>query len=97
MNLKLKVTDTEQQSIADSVACFHSSLAKAVADGNALVDKLENSFLAVDEKTVAELRRESNSVDAAIWNLGIALYRMRENFDERIVNGQANQYESENN
>ncbi len=82
--MKIPVSQQELEDILKMVCNAKDSLALSASLLEKLVNELEESFLAVDETKGQPLSREVTRIGAAMWQLNVILYRMRDN-RERVV------------
>ena len=60
------------------------SLAKSSKLASEFVEMLEDNFLAIDEWNRKGLFEASMGIDVALWDLNVALYKMK-NYQSRII------------
>ena len=78
-------SEKEKALILESINKLESKLAEAVLQMEELMEVLTDNFLAVSKGHTKEIDKQITKITSASWNLNVQLYKLNQDYKERIV------------
>jgi len=84
LSFNIPPSEKEVEAVRLAMKELKESLTKSSQLAGEFVEMLEENFLAIDEWNRKELFTASMSIDVALWDLRVSLYKMRD-YKSRII------------